>query len=119
MKSHVNEMGESMSPAQVAGKESGVVAFPSVADILESQLDGLIKEWLFRVEQEPELKAITLTFEERTGHLPQFLRDVIRRLRMNDGLKAHVSEAAAQHGELRSKQGYTVSMAVEESRLLQ
>jgi FtsZ-interacting cell division protein ZipA len=38
---------------------------------------------------------------------------------MDDDSKAPISEAAAHHGHLRSKQGYTVAMAVEESRLLQ
>ena len=38
---------------------------------------------------------------------------------MDEESKAPISEAAAHHGDLRSKQGYTVAMAVEESRLLQ
>ena len=54
-----------------------------------------------------------------TGHLPQLLRDVIVRLRLDDGTKAPISQAAAHHGDLRAQQGYTVAMAVEESRLLQ
>jgi len=65
------------------------------------------------------LTAIPLSFEERTGHLPQLLRDVIVRLRLDDGTKAPISQAAAHHGDLRAQQGYTVAMAVEESRLLQ
>jgi hypothetical protein len=60
-----------------------------------------------------------LSFEERTGHLPQLLHDVIKRLRLDSGSKAPISKAAAYHGDLRHKQGYTVAMAVEESRLLQ
>jgi hypothetical protein len=47
------------------------------------------------------------------------LHDVIARLRLDVGTKAPISEAAAIHGDLRRKQGYTVAMAVEESRLLQ
>jgi hypothetical protein len=98
---------------------TGAGTSESVADILDRQLDVVIREWLTRVEKEPELTAIALDFEERTGHLPQLLHDVIRRLRMDEGTKAPISEAAAHHGDLRSKQGYTVAMAVEESRLLQ
>jgi hypothetical protein len=79
----------------------------------------VIQEWLDRVEKEPELVAIPLNFEERTGHLPQLLQDVIVRLRLDDGTKAPISQAAAHHGDLRAQQGYTVAMAVEESRLLQ
>ena len=35
------------------------------------------------------------------------------------GTKAPISKSAAAHGDLRRKQGYTVAMAVQESRLLQ
>jgi RsbT co-antagonist protein rsbRD N-terminal domain len=112
-------MGESKNGVHVAEENNGAVASESVADILESQLDDVIQEWLARVEKESELMSIPLNFEERTGHLPQLLRDVIRRLRLDDDSHAPISEAAAHHGDLRSKQGYTVAMAVEESRLLQ
>ena len=91
----------------------------SVADILERELQAVIVDWLARVEQEPDLTCIPLNFEERTGHLPHLLHDVVVRLRMDSATKAPISKAAADHGELRRKQGYTVAMAVEESRLLQ
>jgi hypothetical protein len=44
---------------------------------------------------------------------------VIKRLRLAAGAKAPISKAAAEHGDLRCKQGYTVAMVVEESRILQ
>src|ERR1700737_1843549 len=91
----------------------------SVADILERELQTVIVDWLARVEQEPDLKCVPLSFEDRTGHLPPLLHDVIARLRLDAGTKAPISKAAAEHGDLRRKQGYTVAMAVEESRLLQ
>ena len=62
---------------------------------------------------------IKLNNIERTGHLPDLLHDVIARLRLGAGSKAPISKAAADHGDLRCKQGYTVAMMVEESRLLQ
>jgi len=112
-------MTDSTNLALVAGENANAGPSESVADILERQQDVLIKEWLARVEKEPDLTRIPLNFQERTGHLPQLLHDVIRRLRLDEGTKAPISEAAAHHGDLRSKQGYTVAMAVEESRLLQ
>ena len=111
-------MAKSINPAHVGGS-AGAVIIESVADILERDLDAVIQEWLFRVDKEPELTAIPLSFEDRTGHLPQLLRDVIVRLRLDDETKAPISQAAAHHGDLRAQQGYTVAMAVEESRLLQ
>jgi RsbRD-like negative regulator of sigma factor len=112
-------MAKSINSARVTGGSAGAVAVESVADILERDLDDVIQEWLLRVDKEPELTAIPLNFEDRTGHLPQLLRDVIVRLRLDDETKAPISQAAAHHGDLRAQQGYTVAMAVEESRLLQ
>ena len=90
-----------------------------MADVLDRELYAVIQDWLSRVEREPDLTCIPLSFEDRTGHLPQLLHDVIARLRLDEGTKAPISAAAAVHGDLRRKQGYTVAMAVEESRLLQ
>jgi hypothetical protein len=112
-------MEESIKSARVSSGNTDAGPTESVADIMERQLEVVIQEWLARVEKEPELTAIPLNYQERTGHLPQLLHDVIRRLRMDEGTKAPISEAAAHHGDLRSNQGYTVAMAVEESRLLQ
>ena len=100
-------------------ESSDGVSIESVADILERELQAVIVDWLARVEQEPDLTCIPLSFEDRTGHLPHLLHDVIARLRLDAGTKAPISKAAAEHGDLRRKQGYTVAMAVEESRLLQ
>jgi hypothetical protein len=105
----------------VTGPREGpdTASIESVADIIERELQSVIVDWLARVEQEPDLKCIPLSFEQRTGHLPYLLHDVIARLRLDTGTKAPISKAAAEHGDLRRKQGYTVAMAVEESRLLQ
>src|ERR1700684_1453578 len=108
-----------INPARAAGGSVGGVTVESVADILERELDTVIQEWLIRVDKEPDLTAVPLNYEDRTVHLPQLLRDVIVRLRLDDGTKAPISQAAAHHGDLRAQQGYTVAMAVEESPLLQ
>jgi hypothetical protein len=100
-------------------KATGAATIESVADIIERELQSVITDWLFRVEQEPDLKSIPLSFEDRTGHLPHLLHDIVARLRLDAGTKAPISKAAADHGDLRRKQGYTVAMVVEESRLLQ
>jgi hypothetical protein len=101
------------------GKNSRAVTIESVADILERELEHTIQAWLKRVNKEPDLMNVPLKDSERTGHLPHLMHDVIKRLRLDAGTKAPVSKAAAEHGDLRRKQGYTVAMMVEESRLLQ
>jgi hypothetical protein len=110
---------KSIGSAGAAKATGSAATIESVADIIERELQPLIEDWLARVEQEPDLKCIPLNFEERTSHLPHLLHDVIARLRLDAETKAPISKAAAEHGDLRRKQGYTVAMAVEESRLLQ
>ena len=90
-----------------------------VAAILDRDAGTTIKHWLLRVEQTRELTALPLNFQERTGHLPRLMRDLVRRLRLLPNGKVPVSEAAQEHGVLRRIQGYTVPMLVEESRILQ
>ena len=110
-------MIESVKSAK--GNGGGAVSIDSVAEILARELQSVIQDWLHRVDHEPDLTCIPLNFEERTGHLPNLLHDVIARLRLDSGTKAPISKAAGVHGDLRCKQGYTVAMVVEESRLLQ
>jgi hypothetical protein len=99
------------------GTRSGTTE--SVADILERELDALIHDWMELVEKQDDLMAMTLGYEDRTAHLPVLLQEVIARLRLDAGTKAPISVAASHHGDLRRKQGYSVAMVVEESRLLQ
>jgi RsbT co-antagonist protein rsbRD N-terminal domain len=91
----------------------------SVAEILERESGALIHDWMGLVEKQEDLMTITLGYEDRTGHLPKLLRDVISRLRLKAGTKAPISIASSDHGDLRRQQGYSVAMVVEESRLLQ
>jgi hypothetical protein len=91
----------------------------AVADILDRELEHVISEWLARVQKESDLMHIKQNHVERTGHLPYLLHDVVARLRLDAGSKAPISKVAAEHGDLRYKQGYTAAMMVKESRLLQ
>jgi DNA-binding response OmpR family regulator len=91
----------------------------SVASILEREVETTIQNWLDIVDQDAELTCIPLTRIERTGHLPKLLLDLIVRLRLDSGLPAPISMAARDHGTMRLRQGYTATMVVEESRILQ
>jgi CheY-like chemotaxis protein len=91
----------------------------SVASILEHDLSATIQDWMALVEHDEELTCVPLSFEDRTGHLPNLIGDLIFRLRLAPTAKASASATARQHGDLRRKQGYTAAMVVEESRILQ
>jgi len=90
-----------------------------VAAILERDAEPTIRDWMSKVERNEELSVVSLSYQERTGHLPLLLGDLVRRLRLAPNAKLPKSTAAREHGIMRRKQGYTVAMAVEESRILQ
>ncbi len=93
----------------------------SVASIIESDSQRIIQLWLSRAEEHKELMKIPLSSQERTGHLPLLLSDLVARLRRPRSIdgKHPDSQAAHEHGRLRRKQGYTAALVVEESRMLQ
>jgi DNA-binding response OmpR family regulator len=91
-----------------------------VASILERDSLPTIANWLSAVKTDDELASIPLSDQQRTGHLPQLLRELVDRLRVPRPLGTkQASEAAVQHGIIRHAQGYSVPMMVEESRILQ
>ena len=93
----------------------------SVATILERTAPETINYWFTQVEEQASLTAVPLREEERFGHLPHLFLDLVQRLRSFKclGTKELISTASSEHGALRYRQGYTASMMVEESRLLQ
>jgi hypothetical protein len=95
----------------------------SVAAILTRRKAPLIQNWLARVKKTPQLNHLHLSDEERTGHLPRLVDDLVVRLR-KDKLSdkdsdAVASPAAIEHGQLRQTQGYSSGMLIHESRILQ
>ena len=93
----------------------------TVATILERTSEAIIQEWFRHIQRDEEVMSVPLTYEQRSGHLPQVLRDLIFRLRSfkSIGSKELVSATAVEHGRTRREQGYSAAMMVEESRMLQ
>lgn len=96
-------------------------AIQSVATILDYSIESTIEAWYQRVGNDQKITAISMSREQRVGHLPKVLMDLVNRLRSFRplGSREIVSVAAEQHGRLRCQQGYSAAMLVEESRMLQ
>jgi DNA-binding response OmpR family regulator len=94
-----------------------------VGAILQRCITGIVEDWLARVKQSNKLNHIPLSDEERTGHLPRLIEDLVVRLSKPSATTkdsdAVFSVAAIAHGKLRYLQGYTPAMLVHESRILQ
>jgi CheY-like chemotaxis protein len=98
-----------------------VRSIETVAAILERTAESTIQGWFALVQSDKKVMTVSLTFDQRCGHLAQVFRDLENRLRSSHpiGSKELVSPAAAAHGINRRQQGYTAAMMVEESRMLQ
>jgi CheY-like chemotaxis protein len=96
-------------------------AIESLATILESSIQSTIDSWYERVANDKKITAVSMSREQRVGHLPKVLIDLVNRLRSFKplGSRELVSVAAEQHGRFRRQQGYSAAMMVEESRMLQ
>lgn len=107
------------SSTSLENRETRQANLERVAAILERDVFETVIDWLDRVERDGELTRVPLGREERTGHLPQLIRELAYRLQVPRRLRAKTLQAAAEHGRLRYIQGYWISMIVEESRMLQ
>ncbi len=94
-----------------------------MAAILKRCKTCLIADWLTRTKKAPQLNHLHLSDEQRTGHLPKLVDDLVKRLSIPNlpGKDSDASEspAAVQHGKLRRTQGYSSAMLIHESRILQ
>jgi len=95
----------------------------SVGAILRRCSGAIVDGWLARAKRSSELNCVSLSDEERTGHLPKLVEDLALRLSKPSATgkdsDAIFSAAAVAHGKLRHLQGYTPPMLVHESRILQ
>jgi DNA-binding response OmpR family regulator len=100
---------------------SGPVTVETVATILERSATECIDAWFEEVQGDDKLLKVPLTRQQRIGHLPQVFRDLVARLNADQplGTRGPLSAAAAEHGVNRRREGYSASMLVEESRILQ
>ncbi|MCU1313996.1 MAG: response regulator [Acidobacteriaceae bacterium] len=93
----------------------------SVATILDYSAESTIDAWYERVKKDKKLTAVSMSREQRVGHLPRIITELVRRLRSFKplGSRELVSVASEEHGRFRRRQGYSAGMLVEESRMLQ
>jgi YesN/AraC family two-component response regulator len=100
---------------------SGPPTVETVATILERSATECIEAWFKEVEADDKLMKVPLTRQQRISHLPQVFRDLVARLNADQplGTSGPLSAAAAEHGVNRRREGYSASMLVEESRILQ
>jgi YesN/AraC family two-component response regulator len=90
-----------------------------VCEILEQHAESIAADWLQRTRQSQELAAASISDQERSGHIPALLSILVRELRDNQiSATPEFVESAAQHGIARRRQGASIPMVIEETRIL-
>jgi len=119
----VGKLAELVRDKMTARRPGARLEKERVGAILQRCIPAVVGDWLARVNQARELNHIPLSDDERTGHLPRLVEDLIVRLSKPSATAkdsdAVISLAAIAHGKLRYLQGYTPAMLVHESRILQ
>src|SRR5581483_9940733 len=86
-------------------------------EIIETNQDWITERWLAEVKKDEELSAIQLADSERKEHIPRILHDALELARGKEA-RRNQTNAAAIHGEMRRRSGYTVPLVVREAKLL-
>jgi DNA-binding response OmpR family regulator len=119
----VGRLAELVRERMIAHKPAARLEKERVAVILQRCLPAVVEDWLARVKRSQELNHLWLSDDERTGHLPTLIEDLVVRLSRPSATTkdsdAMFSAAAVAHGKLRYLQGYSAAMLVHESRILQ
>jgi len=86
-------------------------------DIIERDLDSIVKQWLTAVKKDEEISAIPLSDSDREDHVPLLLQQSLERARGRQ-LTPEDTDAAKLHGAVRRKQGYSIPLVVREAKIL-
>lgn len=86
-------------------------------DIIEQDLDSIVRQWLTAVKKDKEISAIPLSDSDRKDHVPLLLQQSLERARGRQ-LTPEDRDAAELHGAVRRKQGYSIPLVVREAKIL-
>ena len=101
-------------------KEVRSVASEPLANFLREHADKVIKQTLAAMKAHPRIGVIPLADIERVNYVPSILAEVVRQLESPEAgdPSDEMLRAGAQHGEVRRRQGYSLEMLVDDTRMV-
>jgi ActR/RegA family two-component response regulator len=94
------------------------VRLQRLPDLIHQEQKRITEDWLASVKNDGELQLVPISDSERVDHLPSVLEAAIH-VAAGNQVTAQAMTVAALHGNIRSRQGYTVPLIMRESTLLQ
>ena len=87
-----------------------------IASLLRDNVQEITSKVLEGMKSDPQLGQLRLSDNQRVDHIPKMMSAIADSLETNHGkISENSLRAAADHGKLRRKQGYSVPMMVEDT----
>jgi CheY-like chemotaxis protein len=87
-----------------------------LVDCLRTQSDAIVGRALKRMKEHPRLAKIAISDQERIDHIRAVIEQIVRHL--EQGPQRETERPAALHGRSRKRQGYSLSMLVDDRRAI-
>jgi len=87
-----------------------------IASLLRENVEEITSKVLESMKADPQLDQLRLSDNQRVDHVPKMIGAMADSLESNHGkISENSLHAAADHGKLRRKQGYSIPMMVEDT----
>ncbi len=87
-----------------------------IASLLREKVEEITSKVLESMKADPQLDQLRLSDNQRVDHVPKMIGAMADSLESNHGkISENSLHAAADHGKLRRKQGYSIPMMVEDT----
>lgn len=103
-----------------ARKRHAPVQHKRAVQVVQDNRDLIIQRWMYTVESDKELAAVTVSKPQRRGHLPQFLDALVVQVEAQESEVGEIAlDAATLHGKHRLKLGYSIPLVIREANMLE
>lgn len=118
--SNINELVAEMEAKLALPERHGPLPLRQVASVISENVGPIAKKVLQRMKDDPRIKSLPISDQDRINHLPELLHSLASQLESQHPptSEPQMVKAAALHGRLRHQQGYSIPMIVEDIRFI-
>ena len=112
------QLGRSSSPAENRTEHKATSA-KRLKELVKQNRGLIQKQWLTHSQADPDLSSVEIGAKKRTAPILPVIEESMKAMRLNlKDMAVAPMKAAAQHGRLRQRQGFTPMGLVEEYNLV-
>jgi YesN/AraC family two-component response regulator len=89
-----------------------------VSQVIEENTEEIMARYIRKFRKDRCFPSTNFADDEVRNHLPSVLAELVRDLKLRDGMPRMITEAAQEHGHLRCRQGFSHPALVQEICIL-